>query len=49
MQHLSQPNEGPHDLNVHQDGAGAAQYAREHGDALLGEREGAVPASTSGA
>ena len=35
---LSQLDERTHDLDVHADGAGAAQNAREHRDALLRER-----------
>jgi len=46
-QEPAEPDEGAHDGDVDVDGAGAAQHAREHGDALLGEGPGrvfAVPA-----
>jgi hypothetical protein len=46
--HVSQPNEGAHDLDVHLNGALAAQHARQHRDALLGEDVGAgAPAAPS--
>jgi predicted nuclease of restriction endonuclease-like (RecB) superfamily len=41
----TQTHEGPHDFYVHAYGGVASKYAREHGDALLGE--GPVPMTSS--
>lgn len=40
---LPETDEGAHDLDVDGDGAVAAKHAREHRNALLGERVGPVP------
>ena len=42
LEHLTEAHEGAHDLDVHLHGARAAQHARQHGHALLGEGVGQV-------
>lgn len=43
---LAQFNEGPHDLDIHLNGALAMEDTREHGHALLGENVGEIAAPT---
>jgi len=40
--HLAQADKGAHDGDVHLYGSFALQHGGEHGNALLGEREGLV-------
>src|SRR2546423_14251828 len=48
-EHLAEPDERAHDLDVHPDGAGAPEDARQHRDALLREGVGCgAPATTPG-
>lgn len=45
--HLPQPDESPHDQNVHLDRPITSQNTGEHGYALLGENVWEVTASSS--
>jgi hypothetical protein len=41
MRALPEADEGPHDLDVHENGTPTAEHAREHRDPLLDEGMGA--------
>jgi hypothetical protein len=42
-----QPNEGPHDRDIHLHGSAAGQDRREHGNSQLFESKGQVAASAA--